>query len=312
MIRARMALSILKHLQAAIRGAPAQKQSAGAAAAGAASPRRKTLAPSDGLCAITDVGQARERNEDVVHLSEDGRIMIVADGMGGHDAGEVASAMAVATIAEHLGAVIASLPGNDDGSALVQAMRSALEAAQDRVLAAGNMQEGGHGMGCTLILACLQGDTLYLCHVGDTRAYLWSEGELRALTRDHSVLAELLATGELTAEQARGHTSKNEVLQAIGMPAGFDPDINVCPLRSGERVLLCSDGLWDMLSDQEIASVAGTDGSMRQLATLLVDRANDAGGHDNISVVLYEHCAPAVECAGLENVGAGPPSGKQT
>ena len=147
-------------------------------------------------------------------------------------------------------------------------------------------------MGCTLVLACVRGDTLHICHVGDVRAYLWREGRFNALTRDHSVVAEMVAARELTPDEARGHPAKNEVLRAIGMPAGFEPDSNRCALQSGDRVLLCSDGLWEMLPDREIARVVGADGSMRQLATQLVDRANDAGGHDNISVVLYEHRAP--------------------
>jgi len=99
----------------------------------------------------------------------------------------------------------------------------------------------------------------------------------------------LVAVGVLTRDEARRHPDKNEVLRAIGMTVGFAPEMNLCPLTSGDRVLLCSDGLWEMLSDQEIADVTGGDGSMRQIATQLVDRANHSGGHDNISVVLYEH-----------------------
>ncbi|MGH8677391.1 MAG: PP2C family protein-serine/threonine phosphatase [Burkholderiales bacterium] len=251
----------------------------------------------------------REHNEDLAHLSGDGRIMIVADGMGGHAAGEVASALAIAAIVENLGAVLPSLADDDDGAALRQAIRAAMNGAQEWVMTAARSHEAKHGMGCTLILACIRGDTLYTCHVGDVRGYRWRGQEFRALTRDHSVVAELIAAGELSADQARGHPAKNEVLRAIGMPTGFDPDMNTCRLKPGDRVLLCSDGLWEMLCDQELAGIVGGDGSMRQIVTQLVDRANDSGGRDNISVVLYEHTARGKGSAAESQVTEAP-SGK--
>ena len=184
---------------------------------------RRTLAPSDRLCAISDVGRVRDHNEDLIHLSDDHRMLIVADGMGGHAAGEVASALAIAAIREHLEA---SLPAGAE--ALQQAMRTALDAAQERVLAAGQDSGSEHRMGCTLILACIDGDMLYLCHVGDVRGYLWREKQLRALTNDHSVVAELLSAGELTPDEARVHPARNEVLQAVGMAFGFAPEMTIC------------------------------------------------------------------------------------
>ncbi len=249
---------------------------------------RVTLVVSDSLCAISDVGRAREHNEDVVHLSDDGRLMILADGMGGYAAGEVAAALAVAAITEHLDAAVGSLK-DATGDALPLAMQAAMNAAQQRVLAVAESQEGKKDMGCTLIQACIRGDTLHTCHVGDVRAYLWRGQTLRVLTRDHSVVAELIAAGDLAPDQARAHPAKNVVLRAIGMASGFEADLTTCSLQDSDRVLLCSDGLWEMLSDQEIADVIGTEGSMRQIAMQLVDRANDAGGADNISVALYEH-----------------------
>lgn len=265
--------------------------------------RRTTLAPSDQLCAITDVGRARGHNEDQIRLSSDQRTLIVADGMGGHMAGDVASALAADAVEAHLAGARQSLM-HSDVPAAEETMLCAVEAAQTRVLIAGQDQEPGRQMGSTLIVALIHGDMLLTCHVGDVRCYVRSGSDLRAITRDHSVVAELVAAGKLAAEQAHRHATKNQILQAIGMPTGFDPDLNRHCLAPGDRVLLCSDGLWEMLSDQEIAGIVGGAGSMRQLATELVDRANDAGGNDNISVILYEH-RPSSQAAGSCEAGAG-------
>jgi len=214
--------------------------------------------------------------------------------MGGHMAGDVASTLAADAVEEHLAGARAVLM-NGDVPAAEETMLCAVEAAQTRVLTAGQDQEPGRQMGSTLIVAVVHGDMLLTCHVGDVRCYVRSGNQLQAITRDHSVVAELVAAGKLAAEQAHRHATKNQILQAIGMPMGFDPDMNRRLLAPGDRVLLCSDGLWEMLSDHEIASIVGGAGSMRQLATELVDRANEAGGNDNISVILYEHASGGLE-----------------
>jgi protein phosphatase len=254
--------------------------------------RRTVVAPCEHLCAISDVGLTRTHNEDQVRVASDRRTLIVADGMGGHLSGDVASSLATTAVAEHLLAASPSLAESDEPT-VEKTMLAAFEAAQARVVAAGKDQERSRQMGSTLILGRIHGDLLLTCHVGDVRGYVWSGTQLRAVTQDHSVVARLVATGQLAAEQAHLHVAKNQVLQAIGMPTGFNPDINRCALKAGDRVLLCSDGLWEMLSDQQIASVVGARGSMQELATQLVDRANEAGGRDNISVILYEHRSEA-------------------
>ena len=142
----------LRRLQEIVGGEPgAQRQTTGGTVAAFATRRRSMLSPSDRLCAITDVGRVRDHNEDLFHVSDDARIMIVADGMGGHLGGEDASSLAVAAIEDHLGAALRCL-ADDGGGALQQAMRSAMDAAQERVLAAGRSHERGHEMGCTLVL----------------------------------------------------------------------------------------------------------------------------------------------------------------
>jgi serine/threonine protein phosphatase PrpC len=283
---------LIERMREMIKGRPSRGK-AGGSTHGAyveKTPRRTVLAPHNYLCAVTDVGRVRGHNEDAFYLSEDRSVLIVADGMGGHEAGEVASALAIEAISDFLFTQhrLSADRGSDSPE---QVLTEALEAAQRRVQEASHGQETDRQMGCTILLGFLQGNQLYTCHAGDVRCYVSSAGELEALTRDHSVVAALVAGGQLTADEARVHPKKNEVLQAIGMPYGVVPDVNSRELKAGDRLLLCSDGLWEALSNDEIAAVLASDGSMRQLATQLVDRANGAGGPDNITVVLYEHIA---------------------
>ena len=142
-------------------------------------------------------------------------------------------------------------------------------------------------MGCTLAVASLVSG-LETCHVGDVRCYIQRGDVLYQVTRDHSTVAALVEVGELTSEEARVHPNKNEVLQAIGMPSGVWPDVNHADLAPRDRILLCSDGLWEALPQQDIESVLVSDGTMRQPVTQLVDRANDEGGHGNITAILCE------------------------
>ncbi|MGH7816662.1 MAG: PP2C family protein-serine/threonine phosphatase, partial [Candidatus Binatia bacterium] len=159
--------------------------------------------------------------------------------------------------------------------------RTVLEAARGR--------EECRDMGTTLILAYVRGDQLFTCHVGDVRGYVRSAGGFAQITQDHSLVGALVRAGAITPEQARAHPRRNEILQAVGLPGGIIPEVNARILDNGDRVLLCSDGLWESLSDTEICAVVDSRGSIRRRATQLVDRANTAGGWDNITVVLYEH-----------------------
>jgi protein phosphatase len=250
--------------------------------------RRRLIAPTDHLCAITDVGRMRDHNEDTFHIADDGRLLIVADGMGGHEAGEVASALAVEVVAEFFTAQPQQATDSSVGT-IEQQLTEAFATAHQRVLETSHSREGCRGMGTTLITAYVHGDRLYTCHVGDVRCYVRTATSLEQITCDHSVVGALVQTGELTPEEARVHPRKNEILQAIGLSNGIIPEVNSRVLENGDRVLPCSDGLWEALSDEEIRSLMDWDGSMRQRATQLVNRANKAGGRDNITVVLYEH-----------------------
>jgi protein phosphatase len=214
--------------------------------------------------------------------------MAVADGMGGHQAGDVASNLALAAVADYLTAdrLATRAPEDESGASL---LAEAIEVAHRRVLEAGDQSTTEPRMGATLILARVVGDHLHTCHVGDVRCYLRTATGLVQITRDHSVVGSLVQNGQLTPEQARAHPNRHEVLQAVGMPLSIQPETHVMKLSAGDRVILCSDGLWEAIADSEIAEIVDWDGTMRQRAMQLVDRANEAGGHDNITVVLYEH-----------------------
>ena len=250
--------------------------------------RRRVSVHGDHLCGITDVGRTPDHNEDTFHLSDDGRLLIVADGMGGHEAGEVASALAVETVVQTFGTDDPAL-SDADPQVLESLLRETLKTAHRIVVQAGQDGKTSNNMGATLILAYVHGSQLYTCHVGDVRCYVRTANGVALITRDHSFVGWLVQEGKLTAEEARVHPKKNEILQAIGMLGEIEPEINTRVLEPGDRVLLCSDGLWESLPEVDIRLLLDWEGSMRQLATQFVDRANAAGGSDNITVVLYEH-----------------------
>ena len=252
--------------------------------------RRRIVAPHAHLCAITDVGRERNHNEDTFAIADEGRLLVVADGLGGHAAGGVASALAVDTLVEYLAAE--RLNAVDRGEAEIEkVLIAAFEQADVKVREAAQSGTGRQGMGTTLIAARIRRDQLHTCHVGDVRCYVRNAEALRSVTQDHSIVGLLTRAGQLTPEEARVHPEKGTILQAIGTPMVLDPEVHSTPLHAGDLVLLCSDGLWEALSDEEINAILAWEGSMRQRATQLVDRANEAGGPDNITVVLYEHVA---------------------
>lgn len=243
------------------------------------------LIPEHNVFAVTDRGRVRDHNEDACHISADGKLLVVADGMGGHEAGEVAAALAIKAIAEHLSPE--RLTAETSEAEIGSLLSSTVAVAHARVFEENQMRRYERPMGCTLIVAHVS-KVLVTCHVGDVRCYVFSNGLLHQITRDHSTVGALVEAGQLSPEQARVHPNKNEVLQAIGMPEGIVPELNRLDLQAHDRILLCSDGLWETLSQDEIHTILASDGNVRQLTTQLVDRANDAGGFDNITAVLFE------------------------
>ena len=236
------------------------------------------------VAAQTHTGRVRERNEDSLLVDEELGLLIVADGMGGYRGGEIASALAVRTVHEYLlSSAGESGAGRDLGDVIREAGRRAGEAI--RLRASGDARLGD--MGTTLVLAVCRGPRIDLAHAGDSRACLIQDGVMRRLTRDHSVVGEMVERGEITPQQARRHPLRNIITRSLGSHGDTGLDLQVVAWEPGSRLMLCSDGLTNMVEDQEIEETvlrAGSD--LSTACAMLVEAANRAGGKDNISVIL--------------------------
>ena len=237
---------------------------------------------------LTSVGMERENNEDYYLMNQAKNLFIVADGMGGHNAGEVASMNATEAVNDYFSPeLLTAIQG--DRIKINDELNDCLYAANQKILDMAQQKSGLQGMGCTLVVALVERGALHTCHVGDTRVYLSNKYGLKLLTTDHSKVMELVKAGQISLEEARQSPLKNQLNQAIGSPFPIIPDYNYSELTNGDRVLLCSDGLWDMLSDDEIYRIVRKSKSAKLICEELVQKANDAGGHDNITVVLFEY-----------------------
>ena len=223
--------------------------------------------------AATDVGRVREGNEDGYLIDEAMGLVALADGMGGHLGGEVASA----TVLEALRAGVTS--GNP--------LRESMEEANRSVYAKSLTDPSLHGMGTTLTAGTLvTGGTLLIGHVGDSRAYLFRDGELRRITTDHSHVEELVRDGKITEDEAAVHPMRSVITRALGIDETVDVDVYPVELAPGDLIVLCSDGLTDMVHEDTIAAELRRESDATRAATRLVDTANRAGGVDNITVVV--------------------------
>ncbi len=235
---------------------------------------------------LSDVGRSRNRNEDHFSIEDDGRLSIVADGMGGHGHGELASRLAVKAILSFLEAPPAG--GARAAEQRSRLLETAFLAAHERLLeeVAGNSSL--LGMGTTAVVLAVDGDAATVAHVGDSRAYRWRDGRLELLTEDHSWVNEQVRAGFLSEDQARSHPLKNVVTRALGGDAEIQVDLSEFDSRPDDVYLLCSDGLTTMLRDEEIAErlVEVADRPLEEACARLVKDANDRGGLDNITVVL--------------------------
>ncbi len=240
----------------------------------------------------TDVGHLRADNEDAYLVNPP--LFAVADGLGGHQAGEVASSIAVERL-------LADAPRAADAKALARAVRSANSA----VIQAADAGQGRAGMGTTLTAAMIDGTRIVLAHVGDSRAYLLNVGTLTQITQDHSMVADMVRNGTLTAEESRVHPNRSVITRALGSDPNLLVDTFEIEAAPGDRLLLCSDGLTGMIDDREIERILGAAPSAAEAVDRLIEAANDAGGQDNITVVVAEIGGDARHAAHLRAARPG-------
>jgi protein phosphatase len=238
--------------------------------------------------ARTDIGQVRQGNED--SYLADAPIFAVADGMGGHIAGDIASAIAVEVIQKEAGDIDAAQPDT---------LATVLKDANSEIYRKSSGDESLRGMGTTCTLMLVDGATAQIAHVGDSRAYLLRGGELQQVTEDHTLVGRMVSEGRLKPEDAPHHPQRSVITRALGVDSDVEVDIVSLELHEGDRLLLCSDGLSSMIETSEIREVLAADRDPQKVADTLVAKANAAGGDDNITVV--------VVFAGVEQPGAPPP-----
>jgi len=246
------------------------------------------------MAGVTDPGRMRSNNEDSYAIVPEIGLAVVADGMGGHLAGEVASGIAVDLVTRNLTETFATLPtarkSQKDAAAdspEVASVRDAIRLANSAIFETSTTRPECAGMGSTIVVAVFYTNKICVAHVGDSRLYRFRSDALEQITEDHSMVQELLSRGLITAEEALASSNKNVVTRALGVDADVQPDISEQTLIEGDVYLLCSDGLTDVLSDAEIEQLlmkyhADLDGAIQHL----VAEANIKGGPDNVSVVL--------------------------
>ncbi|MDB5968936.1 MAG: Stp1/IreP family PP2C-type Ser/Thr phosphatase [Hydrocarboniphaga sp.] len=235
-------------------------------------------------CLATNVGRVRTNNEDSLAEDRELGLLVLADGMGGYNAGEVASAIATTTVVE---IVRRDWNGTENPAEVANLLKSAVQTAHERIRARAAADPECAGMGTTAIACVLNRDQLAIAHVGDSRVYRWRQRALNQLTQDHSLLEELIARGHYTREDANRLVRKNIVTRALGVEEDISVDLIDDRLEIGDLLLLCSDGLTDMLDDSAIAVILGSPRvELQSIARALIEAALTAGGRDNVSVAL--------------------------
>ncbi|MDH3376627.1 MAG: Stp1/IreP family PP2C-type Ser/Thr phosphatase [Gammaproteobacteria bacterium] len=243
----------------------------------------------EGACA-SDTGRVREHNEDSTAAEKRLGLFIVADGMGGYRAGEVASAFAVTTMVRSLRRQLYELDGRT--TSMGRAIKDALLRANDHIFRSAQSVDEYRGMGTTIASLLFHDDDVCIAHVGDCRAYRLRDGELRQLTTDHTVHQELIDRGLCTPEEAAEVVSRSVVTRALGIDATVNVDVSEQSIQANDMYLLCSDGLTDMIDDEMIRATLQSNKSLNGKASSLVELANDCGGQDNVSVVLVRTAVP--------------------
>ncbi|MCR5799274.1 MAG: Stp1/IreP family PP2C-type Ser/Thr phosphatase [Lachnospiraceae bacterium] len=234
---------------------------------------------------ITDIGKRRKLNQDYVYTSEVAvghlpNLFMVADGMGGHNAGDYASRYTIETIVDEI--------SKSDDESPVFVLEKAIKSANSHIRRKSEEEAELNGMGTTVVAATIDGDKLCVANVGDSRLYIINDREIKQITRDHSLVEEMVRMGGLKRELARTHPDKNIITRAIGALDDVDVDFFELTLNKDDVILMCSDGLSNMIEDEEIRMIMQGQRDIAEKAESLVKAANNNGGKDNIAVVLVE------------------------
>jgi protein phosphatase len=249
--------------------------------------------------AQTDSGRARDNNEDSVAFDAATNLAVLADGMGGYNAGEIASGMATAFIKSELARWLSEAGEQASLGQIRRAMEICVDNANRSIFNAASANAHYAGMGTTLVVGAFRADRLLLGHIGDSRCYRLRGNEFSQITKDHSLLQEQIDAGFLTPEQAATSANKNLVTRALGVEEHVVLEVNEHRVESGDLYLMCSDGLSDMAVDDAIAAILQNGSGIEQMAGELVILANENGGRDNISVLLIQATGVIVEKRGL-------------
>jgi serine/threonine protein phosphatase PrpC len=244
------------------------------------------------IATCTDPGMVRSHNEDSVASDATSGVVVLADGMGGYNAGEVASGMATTVIVTELQQALATTQANavdpqTSKEVAAQLVRDQVLKANTSIYNAAQSQPQYAGMGTTLVVCLFFDNRVMVAHIGDSRLYMMRGGQFSQVTKDHSLLQEQIDSGLITAEQAKHAQHKNLVTRALGIDPSVEPEIHEYAVKPGDIYLLCSDGLCDMVSDEDIGmTLEALGGNLKMAAQHLVQMANDNGGRDNVSVIL--------------------------
>ena len=234
---------------------------------------------------MTDTGRTRSQNQDAVFATQEPigalpNLFVIADGMGGHNAGDYASKKAIDLLTDYI--------ANSGEQGAVSAIQQGITIANEAIFMEASRDAAKAGMGTTMVVATIDGDMLRVANVGDSRLYIMGDGALQQVTRDHSVIEEMVRKGEVSKEVAQHHPKRNLITRAVGAEEQVRVDFFDVDLRNVDVVLMCSDGLTNMLEDERIAEIITLDVSDHQKVTKLVEEANLAGGKDNITVLIIE------------------------
>ena len=243
--------------------------------------------PKLDIYGLTDEGLVRDHNEDYISWSPETGLVILADGMGGHNAGEVASELAVSSINEALEEVLSPEIKDSCDMDFKEVVHEAVIYANEEINSHAKEHPECNGMGTTIVMTLFYKDSVILASVGDSRIYRFRKGELKQVTTDHSLVQEMIDNGYMSEEEALNSTNRNLITRALGIAEDVKVDVTQDSFEKDDIYLLCSDGLSDMINDEQIFSVlVKTRQDLKRASEELVKQAKDYGGHDNVSVIL--------------------------